>query len=259
MHRAIRRMFDSGQVMAGKWFGMASGRGGPGGSDGKLGALNRRLLGYPNNHNYQIRGQRRIPSHRLAERWRVISSIYPKKLESFLDVGCCKGFFVLENAARPECKRSVGIDVVDSFVDTAREAGNYMNVVGAEFHSASLDDVAGRVEEFGGPFQVVQLINTYHYLFWGSNLNTKAYGDHRTIFSMFHAVTSSCFIFSSPLEVKVAPQEIRDRAAAAGNHEYHREAILDAAQDFFDVIELPALDTRNRRPLLLMVKRANGS
>ncbi len=189
----------------------------------------------------------------------MISSFYPKKLESFLDVGCCKGFFVLENAARPECNRSVGIDVVESFVDTAREVGNNMKIEDAEFHLASLDEVAGRVEEFGGPFQVVQLINTYHYLFWGSNLNTKAYGDHRTIFSMFHAVTSSCFIFSSPLEVEVAPQEIRDRAAAAGNHEYHREAILDAAQEFFDVIEPPSLDAKNRRPLLLMVKRAKGS
>ena len=131
MNRAVRRMFDSGQVMAGKWFGRAQGRGG---ADGKLGELNRRLLGYPNNHNYQIRGRRRIPSHRLEERWRMISSFYPKKLESFLDVGCCKGFFVLENATRPECKRSAGVDAVESFVDTAREVGNFMNVEDAEFH-----------------------------------------------------------------------------------------------------------------------------
>ena len=251
-------MFDSSQVIASKWFGKTP-AGGPGGQEGELGTLNRQLLGYPSNHNYQIRGQRRIPSHRLAERWRMISSFYPKKLESFLDVGCCKGFFVLENATRPECKRSVGIDVVESFVDTAREVGNSMKIEGAEFHLASLDEVAGRIEEFGGPFQVVQLINTYHYLYWGSKRNARAFHDHRTIFSALHEVTGSCLIFSSPLEVNLAPPEIRLKADIAGGHEYHQKAILDAAQEFFDIIELPSLEARNRRPLLLMVKRADGS
>ncbi|MCH7546945.1 MAG: class I SAM-dependent methyltransferase [Planctomycetes bacterium] len=253
MNRAVRRMFDSGQIIADKWFGKPPEKGG---SDvGSVGELNRKLLGYPKNHNYQLRDGRSVPGQRLEDRWRMISSFYPKKLESFLDVGCCKGYFVLENATRPECRRSVGIDVVESFVDIAREVGQRMKVADATFHKASLDEVAGNIEEYGGPFQVVQLINTYHYLYWGSKRNARAYLDHRDIFSMFHDVTGSCLIFSSPLEVHLAPPEIHEKADIAGSHDYHREAIFQAAQEFFDVIELPSLEARNKRPLLLMVKR----
>ena len=78
MTRAVRRMFESGQIIAGKWFGKppkGGTGGGPGGDALQIGELNRQLLGYPKNHNFQIRDGRRIPSHRLAERWRKINGL----------------------------------------------------------------------------------------------------------------------------------------------------------------------------------------
>src|SRR5690242_17341525 len=67
--------------------------------------LNARLRGYPRNHDMKVvAGPRVIPSRRLHSRWTRIASLYPDHLTSLLDVGSCKGYFVLEAATRPSCR-----------------------------------------------------------------------------------------------------------------------------------------------------------
>jgi hypothetical protein len=55
--------------------------------------LNRALLGYPSNHNYFIYNRRIFPKFQLFERFQLVTSLFPEKLKSLLDIGSCRGFY----------------------------------------------------------------------------------------------------------------------------------------------------------------------
>jgi SAM-dependent methyltransferase len=212
------------------------------------------LKGYPRNHNYRLRGKQLIPCFRLYRRWRIISSLYPQALESFLEVGSCKGFFVLDAASRPSCKYAVGIDIYKPFISIAKKVKDIIEKDNVAFHEASIFDVSESPEFFRGPFQTVLLINTYHYIFWGSSLSPIASYSHEKILSNLAKICIQNLIFSSPLELEECPKIVRERAEKkSGKKEiYTTQSFLTVAREFFHLQEKGFL---GKRPLYLMTKK----
>jgi SAM-dependent methyltransferase len=207
------------------------------------------LRGYPRNHNYRMSNGRLVPSFRLYERLRTVTSLYPQPLESFLDVGCCRGGYVIEAAQRPDCRVAVGIDVHAPFIAIAEEVRDHLGVEAA-FHLATLDDVASCPEVFGGPFQTVLLLGTYHYLFWGGPLCPRAYRSHEEILAKLARVCSGRLVFSARLELGRLPRAVREKAQAGGPSDgYTTSRFREVARQFFDVREAGHL---GRDALLVM-------
>jgi hypothetical protein len=220
--------------------------------------LNAALEGYPRNHTYRVWNKRLVPGVRLYRRWRQISSLYPDRVSSLLDVASCKGFFVFSAARTAGCERAVGIDCVESFVKVAEEVREYLGESRARFHVTSLASVADRIDEFGGPFDVVLLLNAYHYLFWGSELDPTSCRDHGKLLQRLATVCGGRVIFTSPLEIDECPGDCRKFAAAATSGEaaqYTKAHFLAAAEAFFDVREVGRW---GKRPVLSMLKRSAG-
>ena len=195
-----------------------------------------------------------FPSRMLRERADSIRRALPRSLGNFLDIGSCKGYFVLEAAASASCPLAVGIDVHEPFVGVANEVRNWLGRDNARFHCASLDAVAAEPGRFGGPFQTVLLVSTYHYLYWGSDLEPKAFGQHRTILAMLARVCRGYLVFANPLEIRDCPAIIQHAARARGAGEFNRESFLDAATEFFDVFQIGHMDRKRKRPLLLLAR-----
>jgi hypothetical protein len=201
-----------------------------------------------------VAGPRVIPSRRLHSRWTRIASLYPDRLASLLDVGSCKGYFVLEAAARPTCRAAVGIDVHEPFVTTAREVAETVGITNAAFHVASLDQfLAARAPAADHPFQTVLLLNVYHYLFVGSELSPLNYHSHRTILEMLARLCHDRVIFSSPMDLADCPAQVQERATALNvADQYTRAAFARAAEEFFTVEDHGLW---GRRPLLVLRRR----
>ena len=214
--------------------------------------LNKSLNGYPRNHNYRVRGTALAPSRKLLRRWSLISRLYPQPMLSILDVGSCKGFFVLKAAMRG-CARAVGIDVHAPFVGLATEAARLLGLLGAQFHLRGLEQFADDLERFGGPFHTVQLISTYHYLYWGSGLEAKGYRSHEAILGMLAKVCSAQVLFANPLEIAAAPADIQQKAARQGVCGYTTADFMAAARRHFNVEQVDFMD--RKRPLFRFTKR----
>ena len=56
--------------------------------------LNYLATAYPSNHTYKIVNKKIIPKSKLKKRYRTITALFPEPLESILDIGCSKGFFI---------------------------------------------------------------------------------------------------------------------------------------------------------------------
>src|SRR4051812_31538164 len=198
--------------------------------------LNHRLLGYPRNHDYLIADNAIVPSPRLFSRWTRVASLYPEPLTSLLDVGCSKGCFVLEAASRPTCNRAVGTDVDPTFVDTSRQVASRLNFTNASFHVTGLDAFAADPSLHGDPFQAILVLNVYHYLYAGSDLNPAALRGHRPILESLARLCAGRVIFSSPLELAECPDQVQSRAAALGIADtYTRNDFVRTASEFFDI------------------------
>lgn len=216
--------------------------------------LNRRMSDYPRNHLYHIVDGSVVPGFRLYERLRVVTRVYPEPLHSFLDIGCCRGFYVLDAALRRQCPRAVGIDVHEPFVTTAQDAAQYLRVPEAAFHYASLEDVSRDPQKFGGPFQVVLLIGTYHYLYWGSSLCPTAYHSHEEILRRLASICTDRLIISGRFTRDRLPADIKSKlqeGPSAGT--YTTEAFLQDAAKFFHVRHVGYLGVY---PLFVMTKLA---
>ncbi|MCH2107077.1 MAG: class I SAM-dependent methyltransferase, partial [Planctomycetes bacterium] len=64
---------------------------------------------YPHNHDYRVKGEELKPRWKLKRRWKRMERLWPEGFGSFLDIGCSKGFFVLEAARRGA--DALGIDI----------------------------------------------------------------------------------------------------------------------------------------------------
>ncbi len=214
---------------------------------------NRELIGYPNNHNYRIRNGEIIPTFDLFCRWRLISSLYPKKVESFLDLGSCKGFFVMDAASRPSCRNAVGIDVHEPFIAVAGKVKSLLGIENAHFRLAYFDQITKDPMSFGAPFQTILIINTYHYLFYGSAMDSYASRSHRKILSELARICSDRIVFSNPLEINDCPGQIRRNFGSAPDRaKYTEERFLSVAAEMFSIEKKGWL---GKRPLYLLRKK----
>ncbi len=226
---------------------------GRGHSDALAADLNARLRGYPRNHNYRLDAGRLVPCFRLYERAVAVARRYPRPLESFLDIGCCRGYYVMDAARRLGCPVAVGIDVHEPFVSTAQDVSRRLGLARTAFHLATLDEVARQPEAYGGPFQTILLIGTYHYLFWGSELSPKAYHGHREILCRLAGLSTDRVVFSARLEVARLPARLRHKAAAFGSEPpYTRAGFAEAAREWFAIEQAGWL---GRDPLLVMHRK----
>jgi len=215
--------------------------------------LNKLLIGYPRNHEYRIRKKKLFPSFKLYERLKLVTSLYPEKLERFIDIGSCRGFYVMEAAQRPHCQVSVGIDVYEPFVTISNKVREYLDIKNADFYLATLDKVSNKPEAYGGPFQTVLLIGVYHYLFWGSKLSSNAYYSHQEILNKLSNISTDRLIFSARLEVDRLPTVLKEKAKMLGNKiTYNTEYFLKIAEQFFEVRKAGYL---GRYPLFVMTKK----
>ena len=212
---------------------------------------------YPHNHDYRVRGGRLLPKWKLWRRWRRIRRLYPEPLESLLDLSCCKGFFVLEAAQRPSCERALGIDVHEPDLAVCEALRSGLRLERARFARLRLHELAERIEEHGGPFQTVLLINTYPYLYFGSDREPAAYPDHERLFELLRRVTGERLIFSNRVALERCPRHVQRRARELGLAEgYSEERLLAAAERHFEVERRGKL---GRIPCLLLRPRRAGS
>lgn len=203
----------------------------------KDGFSNADLLGYPSNHNYVIDDGRLIPTFDLYWRTRLIESLYSNPVDSLLDIGSARGWFVLRAAQRADCTRAVGIDVNPPWIALSKKIAASLEIPGATFHDAFLKDVFDRPDDFGAPFRNVLIINTYHYLFWGSGISERHFTGHEEILEGLHRICSGRVLFANPLEMTNVPNETRRIAAAQGGRagEYTTARFKEAAGPLFDV------------------------
>jgi hypothetical protein len=201
--------------------------------------LNEQLIGYPRNHTYRVHESKPIPCFRLYERYRTIESIFPKPMGSFLDVGSCKGFYVLSAVGGQSelgCEKAVGIDVHAPYVDLCNRLKEYLTVPKASFHHASLDEVSRDPESYGGPFQTVLMLSCYHYFFWGSDLCASAYHSHHEILARLSKLCTGTLLLSGRLECSRLPSRVQKRVKSSKYRKmYNTEELLKSAAAFFDV------------------------
>lgn len=210
-------------------------------------------LGQRTRHTYQMADRKTLTTFQMDQRWSIVSRLYPDRLTSLLDIGCCRGWFVVQAAMRPECERALGIDVVQGFIDAANEARQLLNLDKAEFHYAFLDDLAD-VQKYRAPYQTIVLLNTYHYMFWGSAYSAKHWADHDYLLRTLAQLCTDRVIFMSPLEVAQCPSDIVRRAREHPDWavQFTTERFLATAALYFTVSLQSYLGLR---PLYLLEKK----
>ena len=196
---------------------------------------------YPHNHNYLVRGGTVKPREKLKERFRAIRSFYPAPLDSLLDLSCSKGYFVFEAAARPGCKRALGIDIHEGDLAACSAVKEVLGS-SAQFAKLQLHELADSIDSFGGPFQTVLLINCYQYLYFGSSRSPACYRSHDTIFAMLRRVCCGRVVFNNRVELLLLQRYCRAEAARLQcEGDYNSDAIQAAAASHFDMMECDRL------------------
>lgn len=219
--------------------------------------FNEQAVGYPSNHRYRIRGGRLVPGFELYERWRRVEAVLPERLDSLLDISCCRGFYVLQAGGRPGCRLAVGVDVHEPFVSLGKEATRLLRLDNAAFHLATIDQIGQGPAGDGRPFQVVLLLGAYHYVFWGSRRCDHALRSHERILAYLADLTGDYVILSGRLDLDRLPSDLRAQARRAPEAAvYSTAAFLRAAEMFFDIHQAGFL---GNHPLLVMRKKPGGT
>jgi hypothetical protein len=190
---------------------------------------------YPSNHAYKITKQRLLPKRKLAVRYKQIAQLYPEKFESLADIGCSKGYFNFAAAQQSYCKRSLGIDVVEECINHCLTIKNYLGSKNTQFSLLKLHELSESIHEFGGPFQVVLVINLYQYLYFGSDYSSACYLNHDEIFKCLRKICSGRIIFNNRITTKDAQN--KERILMSGEHakDYTEEKIIEAASKYFAI------------------------
>jgi hypothetical protein len=145
--------------------------------------------------------------------------------------------------------------VHEPFVATAQDAARHLSIGAATFRHASLEQVSADPQAFGGPFQVVLLIGTYHYLFWGSDRCPTAYHSHEEIFHRLASICADRLIISGRITIDRLPHATKRRCQdRESDVPFTASAFLQGAQKFFSVRWVGYLGVD---PLFVMSKKAN--
>ncbi len=193
-------------------------------------------LEYPSNLGFTVRQRQLYPSSSLADRYKKIHRLYPQPLNSLLDLSCSKGYFVFAAAAEKTCERALGIDVYQPDLQVCQILKQYINSHNTQFENLRLMELSNNISNWGSAFQTVLLINSYQYLFFGSDRESEGYLDHDKIFAAIHKICSKRFIFSNRVEVNDCQNQDAVKKAGLIAKNYNREAILDALSRYFTLI-----------------------
>ncbi len=203
--------------------------------------FNKMLDTHPSNHVYSLHQGKLSPGKKLARRASFIKRFYSAPMESLLDIGCAQGYFALDAAQRFPRARTLGVDVDDKYIQVNRQISEYLGLPNAQFVLCHLHELSEQLDRYGGPFQTVLFVNTYHYAYFGSRKDSFAYRDHDQIFRLLRKVACEQIIFSSPLEIHDCPRFIQEIAPGA---DYHEETILRAARNYFQIEKIGHLAKR---------------
>lgn len=216
--------------------------------------LNYLKASYPNNHNYKVKKYRLLPYRELAKRYKRIHELLPDPLTSLLDIGCSKGFFVFTASNNPHCLRCLGIDIYQHDIDVCRWLKNYLSNSKVQFEFLHLHELANRIEEFGGPFQTVLMLNMYQYLYFGSIRCPNGYFNHQEIFTHLRKICSERIIFNNMVNLTDCQNSRRIQKENYHSQYYTKEYILAAAETYFNVVPH---GTINEYPLWTMDVKEN--
>lgn len=209
-------------------------------------------VGERTRHVFRIAGDNVLSTGQMELRWEVVTSLYPEKLTSLLDIGCCRGWFIVKAAMLPECEAALGVDVVPEFIDAAKEAKRLLKLDKAQFEYAFLEDLERNREKYRLPYQTLLLINTYHYLYWGSTYSRTHWPDHDYLLRTLASFCTDRMLLMSPLEVKDCPSDIQAERHPDWAEQYTTANFLGVANRYFGVSLECHLGTR---PLYLMKKK----
>lgn len=204
---------------------------------------------YPNNLNFSIRGRQLVPHRQLARRGAALMGHYPKPLTSLLDLSSSKGYFVLAAAQQPECRRALGIDVFEHDISVSRTLASHLQIPNTRFEVLKLHELAASIGKFGGPFDAALLVNTYQYLFFGSDRAADCYESHERIFELIRQTCSGRLIFNNRTELKDCQNREAVARAGARANDYTTEKILAAAGKYFKPV---VQDVLGRYPLWVL-------
>jgi SAM-dependent methyltransferase len=211
-------------------------------------------IGHRSRHTFQIADERVLSTSQMELRWKIVTSLYPNKLTSLLDIGCCRGWFVVKAAMLPECGAAMGVDVVPEFIDEAKEAKRLLKLDKAQFEYAFLNELERDPQKYRLPYQTLLMINTYHYLYWGSRYCPTHWPDHDYLLRTLASMCTDRMLLMSPFEVSECPSDIAERAREHPDwaEQYTTSGFFDIASRYFDV----SLETYlGVRPLYLMKKK----
>ena len=192
---------------------------------------------YPSNHTYKILNQELHPKCKLALRYRRIKKLFPDRLESFLDIGCSKGFFVFAAGQELGASRNLGIDIDQYDITFCRAIKNYLNSPHANFELMQLHELAERIDEFGGPFQTILIVNTYQYLYFGSARSSDHYQNHDKIFTLLSKICSHRLIFSNRVNLAECQnvENIDNNTDLTNRNNYNEKKIIESASRYFSI------------------------
>jgi hypothetical protein len=189
---------------------------------------------YPSNHTYDIIQNKLIPKTKLATRYKKLQKLFPKKLESLVDIGCSKGFFVFEGGNHPHCTRSLGIDVNPYDIEICHWVNQTIKNDRVDFKLLKLHELADNIDQFGGAFQTVLVINIYQYLYFGSDTFPDNYLDHDTIFKNLRKICSERIIFNNRINLKDCQNTQRiENVDKKWVENYSEKNVMEAASRYF--------------------------
>lgn|SRR3990167_1135652 len=188
--------------------------------------------GYPSNHTYKIKQGKLLPDRQLARRYRTIYGLYPVELTSLAEISCSKGFFVFSASHIPACTRTLGIDINQYDLDVCRWVKEKINSR-AIFKNIRLHELAERIDEFGGPFQTVLVINTYQYLYFGSIYFPEAYLDHDLIFKSLRKICKGRVIFNNRIQLSDCQNVDQIKDASHHSEHYNESKVREVASQYF--------------------------
>lgn len=204
---------------------------------GKNGEYQRYIeLGYPSNHTYKIKNHTLIPKYKLATRYKKIRKLFPNHLTSLAEIGCSKGFFIFAASTYPHCNRGLGIDVNPYHIEICHWVKKTIGNTRTSFTRMQLHELTSRIEEFGGPLQTVLILNTYQYLYFGSDAFPECYLDHDAIFSHLRQICTQRIIFNNRIALEDC-QNVKSIAEASEHlkKNYSEEKALEAAAKYFTI------------------------
>lgn len=186
---------------------------------------------YPRNHTFTIANNTIHPTLRLASRYKKLKKLYPENLESIVDIGCSKGFFVFS----ANCERSLGIDINPYALHFCHWLKTQLSRRDVSFEKMHLHELAERIDEFGGAFQTVLVVNAYQYLYFGSENFRNCYRDHDVIFQYLRKICKNRIIFNNRIELSDCQNVDCIDYAESNARNYSEEKMLAAARRYFTV------------------------